>query len=140
MLGFFKFYSKSFMIVKYSLVLRQTFPSLCFQNISKCFPQSAPHHQTLQKNNKVSNRNYKRNHKCWEADYRNEKYVAIKIRWRSFRSWHLSSLAIGLREASRLFHGRKWMIKWNNVTAHPQIPCVNFSYTYAYLKSYVLVS
>lgn len=43
-------------------------------------------------------------------------------------------------EASRLFHGRKWMIKWNNVTAHPKIPCVNFSYIYAYLKSYVLLS
>lgn len=38
-------------------------------------------------------------------------------------------------EASRLFHSRKWMIKLNNVTAHPKIPCVNFSYTYTYLQS-----
>lgn len=42
-LGLFKFYSKSFMIVKYSWVLTQTFPSLCFQNPSKCFSPSLPH-------------------------------------------------------------------------------------------------
>lgn len=42
-LGLFKFYSKSFMIVKYSWILTQTFPSLCFQNPSKCFSPSLPH-------------------------------------------------------------------------------------------------
>lgn len=107
-----------------SIKFTQNFSSLFLDIIKIMFSSSLLYIIRNATGNKVSNKNYIKNHKWWKLS------VQMENRWRL--KWDTVDSNLGfcpywlfiLREISRSFHCNKWMAKWNNVTAHSKIQCV----------------